>query len=44
MLSIKWDITYKCNLMCGHCINGDYLSKNDKELNLQDMIDVIEKI
>jgi len=44
MLSIKWDITYKCNLMCSHCINGDYLSKNDKELSLENMIDVIEKI
>lgn len=44
MLSIKWDITYRCNLMCGHCINGDYLSKNDKELKLEEMIEIIEKI
>lgn len=25
-LSIKWDITYHCNLFCEHCVNGNYLN------------------
>lgn len=44
MVSIKWDVTYKCNLMCGHCINGNYLTNKDNEIVYEDMVKVINKI
>lgn len=43
-LHIKWDITYRCNLMCEHCINGEYLDNNGSELTLDDIIKIIRKI
>lgn len=43
-LNIKWDITYKCNLNCEHCINGDLLNQNENEINLTDVKSIIEKI
>lgn len=39
-MNIKWDITYKCNLHCAHCVNGNYLGKIKGELNIEE----IEKI
>lgn len=43
-LSIKWDITYKCNLMCNHCINGNFLNNNEDEISLDDIKKIITKI
>lgn len=43
-LWLKWDITYKCNLMCEHCINGDYLDNSNSEINLEEFIHIIENI
>lgn len=43
-LVIKWDITYKCNLMCDHCINGNYLNQNEDELTLSEVKAIIDKI
>lgn len=43
-LRIKWDITYKCNLMCEHCINGAYLSHNEHEISYDDVVSIINKI
>ena len=34
-VTIKWDITYKCNLNCNHCINGKYLNKDYDEIDLE---------
>lgn len=43
-LAIKWDITYKCNLMCGHCINGHYLNNLEDEINYEEFTRIIENI
>lgn len=42
--SIKWDITYKCNLNCGHCINGHLLDNNGEELSTEDVKEIIDKL
>lgn len=41
---IKWDITYQCNLMCEHCLNGEYLNNSQNELTYNDFIAIIENI
>ena len=43
-LSIKWDITYKCNLMCDHCINGNYLDNSCKEIDYTEITQIIDRI
>lgn len=43
-LSLKWDITYKCNLMCDHCINGDYLSNSGDEVSYEEIVKIIDEI
>ncbi|WP_172556223.1 radical SAM protein [Clostridium putrefaciens] len=43
-LNIKWDITYKCNLFCKHCINGKLLNNNDNELETLEVFNIIDKI
>ena len=43
-ISIKWDITYKCNLNCKHCINGNYLGNINDELTTEEFITVAEKL
>lgn len=43
-LTIKWDITYKCNLFCKHCINGELLNNRAKEIDLTDIKVIIDKI
>lgn len=43
-LSVKWDITYKCNLNCGHCINGKYLNNNQNEINIQDIKNIVNRL
>ncbi|WP_291579789.1 radical SAM protein [Clostridium sp. UBA6640] len=42
-LSVKWDITYKCNLNCGHCINGSFLNNKQDEISLLDIKNIINK-
>lgn len=43
-LSIKWDITYACNLYCKHCINGDYLNRRDNSISFGDFKKIIDNI
>ncbi|WP_283592120.1 radical SAM/SPASM domain-containing protein [Clostridium butanoliproducens] len=43
-LNIKWDITYKCNLFCKHCINGKLLSNKSDELTTAEVFGIIDKI
>ncbi|WP_276881837.1 radical SAM protein [Anaerococcus tetradius] len=43
-LTIKWDITYACNLYCKHCINGQYLNKNDNSININEFKNIINDI
>lgn len=43
-ITIKWDITYKCNLNCQHCINGEYLNKSNEEINFNEIKHVISSI
>lgn len=43
-LFIKWDITYRCNLMCGHCINGNYLNNHAEDISYEDVIKIVDKI
>ncbi|MDO4293990.1 MAG: radical SAM protein [Eubacteriales bacterium] len=43
-IDLKWDITYNCNLMCDHCINGHYLNHRDKELSFHDIRKIIDLI
>lgn len=43
-LSIKWDITYKCNLFCKHCINGDLLNNKSEELRTEEVYSIIDNI
>lgn len=43
-VNIKWDITYKCNLNCAHCLNGDFLGDIDQELNLAEIKDIVHSI
>ncbi|MBU5591270.1 radical SAM protein [Clostridium sp. MSJ-4] len=43
-LNIKWDITYKCNLYCSHCINGKLLSNKSNELETNEILNIIDKI
>lgn len=38
---LKWDITYKCNLHCAHCINGNFLGKTENELSLEEVKNII---
>lgn len=42
--TLKWDITYKCNLNCAHCINGDFLEKTERELGLKEVRSIISKL
>lgn len=44
MITIKWDITYKCNLMCNHCLNGNYLNNKETEIVYMDMVRIIDEI
>lgn len=41
---IKWDITYKCNLFCEHCINGNFLEKNPNEVTFKEAVRIIDNI
>jgi radical SAM protein with 4Fe4S-binding SPASM domain len=41
-LSVLWDITYRCNMKCPHCLI-DY-SKNPEEMNLKDVEKVLQKL
>ena len=41
---IKWDITYKCNLFCEHCINGNFLEKKPNELTFKEAVRIIDNI
>lgn len=43
-LSLKWDITYKCNLFCKHCINASLLSNKVKELETEEVQAIIDKV
>lgn len=43
-LNIKWDITYKCNLNCEHCINGNFLNNKENEITLNNIETIISKI
>ncbi|CBK73359.1 Predicted Fe-S oxidoreductases [Butyrivibrio fibrisolvens 16/4] len=43
-MNIKWDITYKCNLNCEHCINGDFLGQIEDELSTEEVFNIIEKL
>lgn len=43
-INIKWDITYKCNLNCKHCVNGDLLGQIDYELDTSEILQIIEKL
>lgn len=43
-LTVKWDITYKCNLNCGHCLNGGFLDNKQEEINLIDIKNIIDKL
>lgn len=43
-LKIKWDITYKCNLNCKHCVNGEYIGKLDNELTTNQVFTVIDNL
>lgn len=43
-INVKWDITYKCNLNCAHCVNGDLLGKIENELNTVQDKRIIEKL
>ena len=42
-LSIKWDITYRCNLKCDHCINGEYLSDSEDEISYEGIRNIVDK-
>lgn len=42
--NVKWDITYKCNLNCAHCINGNLLGETKNELTTEDVRQVIKKL
>jgi len=44
MLSIKWDITYKCNLNCNHCLRGEKLNLKEKEISYNDLKIIIDKL
>jgi radical SAM protein with 4Fe4S-binding SPASM domain len=41
-LSVLWDITYRCNMKCPHCLI-DY-SKKTEEINLNEVEKVLEKL
>ena len=43
-VTIKWDITYKCNLNCNHCINGKYLNKDYDEIDLETIKKIVSEI
>ena len=43
-ISIKWDITYKCNLFCDHCINGNSLSNTNTEPSLEETKQIINHL
>ena len=43
-INVKWDITYKCNLNCAHCVNGNLLGKIENELDTVQDKKVIEKL
>jgi len=43
-MNIKWDITYKCNLNCKHCINGDYLGQIENELCFNEIQIILRKL
>ncbi len=42
-INVKWDITYKCNLYCEHCINAAFLG-DDGDLNTEQIRDVIKNM
>lgn len=42
--NVKWDITYKCNLKCAHCVNGDFLNHIDEELTTVEIRRVIRNL
>lgn len=43
-ITLKWDITYRCNLNCEHCINGDKLGKLDNELTFEEIKKIVDKL
>ena len=42
-INVKWDITYKCNLYCEHCINASYLG-NDGDLSTAQIGQVVKNM
>lgn len=43
-MSVKWDITYNCNLFCHHCIRGDVLNNKNKEPSLEEIKQIINRL
>ena len=42
--TIKWDITYDCNLRCKHCYNSQYFNITDNETYTnQGLLEVMDK-
>ncbi|WDV48296.1 radical SAM protein [Clostridiaceae bacterium M8S5] len=41
---LKWDITYKCNLYCKHCLNSKLLDNKVEELNTSEIKNIIDDI
>lgn len=42
--TIKWDITYNCNLRCKHCYNSQYFNKQDDEsYTNQSLLEIMDK-
>lgn len=43
-ITIKWDITYRCNLFCEHCVNGNYLDKKSQDINVREFECILRNI
>ena len=43
-ISIKWDITYRCNLFCDHCLNGNMLTNEKNEISKEEIITAVNNI
>ncbi|AZR72701.1 hypothetical protein BBF96_04420 [Anoxybacter fermentans] len=43
-INFKWDITYRCNLNCNHCVNGNFLNQTDQELSTEGVKKVIDRL
>lgn len=43
--TIKWDITYNCNLRCKHCYNNQYFNKiDDSTYTNQSLLETMDKL